>query len=194
MGKVVASLFASLDGYASDAPDEQMEWVTERFGEEMMRAGLEQVKGTDTLLFGRVTYEIMSSYWPTASEDDPFTEVMNSARKVVFSKALTDEDVTWRNSRLAKRDLADEVAELKRATDGDIGTAGSVELVKSLVRLGLLDRLQLQIFPVVLGSAGGRPIFDGWDQTNLELVGSTVLDSRVVVLDYELGPEASARA
>jgi dihydrofolate reductase len=186
MGQLIASLFASLDGYASDAPDEQMEWVTDHFGEELTRAGLDQVKAMDTLLFGRVTYEIMSQYWPSASEDDPFTEVMNSAQKVVFSKSLTDDDVTWQNSRLAKRDLAEEVAELKRDSEGDIGTAGSVELVKSLVRLRLLDRLQLQVFPVVLGSAGGKEIFDGFDKTNLELVGSTVLDSRVVVLDYDL--------
>jgi dihydrofolate reductase len=186
MAEVIASLFSSLDGYASDAPDEEMKWVTDEFGEDMVRAGLEQVKGADTLLFGRETYEIMSQYWPTASEDDPFTEVMNSAQKIVFSKSLRDEDITWQNTRLAKRDLAEEVAELKSESDGYLGTAGSVELVKSLVRAGLLDRLQLQVFPVVLGSSGGKPIFDGYDQTDLRLVDSTVLDSRVVVVDYEL--------
>jgi hypothetical protein len=52
------------------------------------------------LLFGRVTYEVMSQYWPSASEDDPFTEVMNSAQKVVFSKSLTDDDVIWRTRAL----------------------------------------------------------------------------------------------
>ena len=64
MRQVVATLFASVDGYASDSPDERMRWVTDEFGQEMSAFGLEQVRAADTLLLGRVTYEAYARNWP----------------------------------------------------------------------------------------------------------------------------------
>ena len=66
MRPVIATLFASLDGYASDAPDEEMRWVNDGFGEDMTAEALAALREVDTLLFGRVTYQMMAGYWPSA--------------------------------------------------------------------------------------------------------------------------------
>jgi dihydrofolate reductase len=81
--------------------------------------------------------------------------------------------------------VAAELPKLKQQSGKDIGIWGSVALVRSLLQLGLLDRLQLQVYPVILGTTGTKPIFQGFDRTNLELVTSTVLDGQVVLLDYQ---------
>ena len=186
MRKLVATLFASLDGYASDAPDEQMLWVTDGMGEQTSAFGLEQMRAADTLVLGRTTYESFASYWPTAGEEEGgYTELINGIPKVVVSKSLRDEDVTWSNTRVARGDLAEEIGALKRQPGKDIGVSGSVELVGSLMDLGLLDRLQLQVHPVVLGPDGGKAIFDGYAKTDLQLMDTAILDDRVVVLDYQ---------
>ena len=186
MRQVVATLFASVDGYASDSPDERMRWVTDEFGEETSAFGLEQVRAADTLLLGRVTYEAFARYWPSAGENEgELAPLMNDIDKVVVSHTLRDDEITWENTRVARGDLADEVTALKRGPGRDIAVSGSVELVCSLMELGLLDRLQLEVHPIVLGAAGGRAIFDGYDMTRLRLVDTSVLDNRVVVLDYQ---------
>lgn len=186
MRKVIATLFASVDGYASDAPDEEMRWVTDEFGDEMAAFGLEEMDKLNTLVLGRVTYEIMAPHWPEAGDEEGgFAERMNSIDKVVFSKTLGEGDIAWSNTRLARGGVVEEIASLKQQAGGDIGLSGSVDLVRSLIRLGLVDLLRLQVHPVVLGPAGGKPIFDGYPTTDLDLVRSRVLDSRVVVLDYE---------
>lgn len=186
MRQVVATLFASVDGYASDSPDEGMGWVTDELGAEMTAFGLAQLRAADTLLLGRVTYEEFAGHWPSAGEEGgEFAPLINDMEKVVVSRTLRDEDVNWQNTRVARGDLTDEVTALKRAPGRDIAVSGSVELVSSLMELGLLDRLQLEVHPIVLGPVGGRAIFDGYDMTRLKLVDTTVLDNRVVVLDYQ---------
>ena len=191
---MVATLFASVDGYASDAPGEDMRWVTDGLGEEMTAFGLAQLRAADTLVLGRVTYEIFAGYWPTAGEEGgDFAELMNGIPKVVFSRTLEAEDVTWSNTRVARGELADEIGALKREPGKrDIAVSGSVELVCSLMSLGLVDRLQLQVHPVVLGAAAGKAIFDGYDTTALRLMEAVVLDERVVVLDYQPLPRHGA--
>jgi dihydrofolate reductase len=185
--QVVATLFASLDGYASDAPDEEMRWVNDAFGEDMTAAGLRGLREVDTLLFGRVTYELMAGYWPAAGpEEGDVAGIMNGIAKVVFSTTLRDEDVTWSNARLAKRDLEAEVRDLKAQAGRDIGVVGSVELVRGLITLGLLDRLRLLIHPVILGDSGGTPIFGRGATVDLALADTAVLDGRVVLLEYGL--------
>ena len=184
MRRVVATLFASVDGYASDAPDERMLWVAQ--GEETTAFALTGLRAADTLVLGRVTYELFAGYWPSAGEaEGEFARRINDMPKVVVSRTLQDDDLTWHNSRLARGDLAEEIAALKREPGRDIALSGSVDLVASLMELRLIDRLQLQVHPIVLGPAGGRAIFDGYETTRLRLVESTVLDGRVVVLDYQ---------
>jgi dihydrofolate reductase len=184
MRRVVATLFASVDGYASDAPDERMLWVAH--GEETTAFGLAGLRAADTLVLGRVTYEILARYWSSADGDEgDFARRIKDISKVVVSRTLKDEDLTWANTRVARGELAAEIGALKREPGKDIALSGSVELVGSLMELGLIDRLQLQIHPIVLGPAGGRAIFDGYGTTRLRLMEAMVLDGRVVVLDYQ---------
>jgi dihydrofolate reductase len=185
--QVVATLFASLDGYASDAPDGDMRWINDGFGEDMAAAGLRGLREVDTLLFGRVTYEMMAGYWPAAGpEEGDVAGIMNGLVKVVFSTTLRDQDVTWSNARLAKRDVEAEVRDLKAQAGRDIGVVGSVELVRGLITLGLLDRLRLLVHPVILGDSGGTPIFGRGAAVDLALAETAVLDGRVVRLEYGL--------
>ena len=187
---VIANLFASVDGYASDAPDEEMTWVVGNFGEELGAKVGAEMDRTDTVLLGSVTWRILAAHWPdaelTGDEPDETTQQMNDMQKVVFSKSISDDEAAqWNNTRVVRGDLAEEVARLKAQDTGkDIGVSGSVEVVRSLLRAGLVDRLVLLVHPVILGDKGGKAIFGDLARTDLQLASSEVLDGRVVALEY----------
>jgi dihydrofolate reductase len=189
MRKVVATLFSSVDGYAAGRDPDDMDWASNHQGPETLQLGLDAIRDSDLMLLGRVTYELFAAYWPTASPEveGDFAELMNRTPKLVLSKTLT-EPLAWQNTRLNRGDVAAEVPKLKQQPGKDVGIWGSVALVRSLLKLGLLDRLRLQVYPVVLGSTGTKPIFEGVDRTTLELVDSRVLDGQVVLLDYQTAP------
>jgi dihydrofolate reductase len=84
-----------------------------------------------------------------------------------------------------KGSLADEIKKLKNQPGDPLRSIGSIRLVKSLMQLGLVDRLRLMVFPVVLGGAGREPIFAGYSRTALQLVATKVLDSRLICLEYQ---------
>lgn len=109
---------------------------------------------------------------------------------MVFSTTLT-EPLAWQNTTLNRGDVAVEIPRLKQQPGKDIGIGGNVELVRSLLKLGLLDHLQLQVYPVALGATGTKPIFAGFDRTRLTLVDSRVLDGQVVLLDYQTAPPST---
>jgi dihydrofolate reductase len=112
------------------------------------------------LLFGRVTYEMMASYWPTAAAHANAPEVadgMTRARKFVASRTLGG--VTWSNTTLLKGALVEEVAALKRASEQPIVTLGSASLVMALSDAGLIDEYQIVVAPIALGA--GRSLFAG---------------------------------
>jgi dihydrofolate reductase len=186
MRKLIATLFSSVDGFTTGRDPDDMEWATRYQGPETLRFGLDALRGSDLMVLGRVTYEMFAAYWPTASPEveGEYTELMNQTPKMVFSTTLT-EPLAWQNSTLNRGDVAAEIPRLTQQAGRDIGVWGSVALVRSLLRLGLLDRLRLQVYPVVLGTTGTKPIFDGFDRTTLQLVGSRVLDGQVVLLDYQ---------
>jgi dihydrofolate reductase len=186
MRKLIATLFSSVDGFTTGRDPDDMEWATRYQGPETLRFGLDALRGSDLMVLGRVTYEMFAAYWPTASPEveGEYTELMNQTPKMVFSTTLT-EPLAWQNSTLNRGDVAAEIPRLTQQPGRDIGVWGSVALVRSLLRLGLLDRLRLQVYPVVLGTTGTKPIFDGFDRTTLRLVGSRVLDGQVVLLDYQ---------
>jgi dihydrofolate reductase len=182
--RVIANLFTSADGFAADRAEEAT-WITDEFGEDIQRYVAES-HAMDVMLLGRVTYEILAAYWPTATvADDPMADRMNEVPKLVFSRTLS-EPLEWETATLAQGELAEEVAALKAQPGGEIGIAGSVSIGQQLARAGLLDGYRLMIHPVVLGSAGYKPVFGGFDQTRLRLVHTEVLDSRVVAIEYEL--------
>ena len=112
------------------------------------------------LLFGRITYEMMASFWPTpqAIRNLPLVaERMNQLPKVVFSRTL--EKAGWNNTRLAKGDLAAEVRKLKQEPGPTMAIMGSGSIVSQLAEAGLIDEFQLVVNPIVLGR--GRTMFDG---------------------------------
>ena len=125
MGRVIANLFASLDGFAVDR-DVEMRWVTDNYGKDKEKFVHDAHHSMDVMLLGRVTYEELAEYWPNASvEEEPLADRMNSIPKVVFSKTL-EEPLAWSNATLARGDLADEVSALKRRPGKEIGIVGSV--------------------------------------------------------------------
>ena len=106
------------------------------------------------MLFGRVTYEMMKSYWPTPQAQKNAPEVakqMNSLPKIVFSRTLQKPD--WNNTRVIKGDLAAEVRKLKQAPGPDMVLMGSGSIVSQLALAGVIDEYQLVLYPVVIGTA-----------------------------------------
>jgi dihydrofolate reductase len=108
---------------------------------------------------------------------------MSALPKLVFSSTLKD-PLAWKNTRLVKRAVADEIRALKQQPGDPLRSIGSISLVKSMIQLGLVDRLRLMVFPLILGSAGREPIFAGYPQASLELIDTKVLDSRLILLEY----------
>jgi dihydrofolate reductase len=145
-------------------------------------------KGGGVLLFGRVTYELMASYWPTphALRNDPaVAERMNQLAKVVFSRTLGK--VTWNNTRLVRDGMVAAVRKMKSEPGDDMAILGSGTVVSQLARENLIDEYQLVVNPVVLGA--GRTMFAGVeDQLRLKLANSRTFANGNVLLRYQ--PEA----
>lgn len=186
MRRTVGGLFVSLDGVA-ESPDR---WVFPYFTEEVGQDFTEEVgqvvgsnmEASETMLLGRRTYEEWAEYWPDkTADDDPFAPYINNVAKVVVSTTLTS--VEWRNSTLLTGDLAEELTNLKEQPGKDIAIGGSITLVGSLLREGLLDELSLLLFPVVIGT-GKRLFEDASGQIPLKLVESTTFDNGVLSLRY----------
>jgi dihydrofolate reductase len=179
--KIIVSEMVSLDGYFA-GPDGNLDWHV--VDDEFNAFARKQLDEMDTLLFGRVTYEGMASYWPTeaAMTDDPeIAAAMNRLPKVVFSYTLTTVD--WSNSRLARDDLAEEITRLKVQPGKDMVIFGSGEIVSALARLDLIDEYRLFVCPVVLSS--GKSLFAGLSDTlNLKLLKAQPFASGVILLYY----------
>lgn len=182
MRKIILQNMISLDGYF-EGPQREIDWhvVDEEFNE----YAIDLLRHVDTLLFGRVTYELMAGYWPTAAakHDDPFVaERMNNLEKVVFSASL--EKAEWNNTRLVRGNLVEEVSKLKHQPGKDIAIFGSSDLAVRLIPAGLIDEYRLFVSPVLLGA--GKTLFEGLDgRLNLKLVKNLAFKSGVVGLFYE---------
>jgi len=169
-------MMMSLDGFI-EGPNREIDWfVTD---EDFGRYVLEMEKSIDTILFGRVTYEMMAQYWPSSKE--PEAPMMNDTPKIVFSRTLKKLD--WKNSRLAGADVAAEIGRLKRQPGKEIAMFGSADLAATLIRLGLIDEYRIFVNPVVLGR--GNPMFkDVGDKLALKLSKATPFRSGNVLLYY----------
>src|SRR5215207_9968214 len=188
MRKINAGLFITLDGVV-EAPGssdisllERRGWTEPFFTEEMGAAIGEQMQNQDALLLGRKTYQEFAAFWPSVPDEDPFGQLMNGTTKYVVSNTLDNVDA-WKNSHLIKGNIAEEIAKLKQQPGKDIGMTGSGTLVESLLQMGLLDELELLVFPVVLGM-GKRLFNDGRDMKTLELVEAKPYSTGVVALTY----------
>lgn len=182
MRRLTVFNLVSIDGYFA-GPDGDISWhnVDEEFQEVANAAS----NSGNTLLFGRVTYELMAGYWPTpeAIRDDPVVAAgMNSSEKVVFSRTL--EKAEWANTRLVKGDPVSEVRKLKQGSGRNLTVLGSGSLVAQFARAGLIDEYEILLNPVVLGS--GKTMFEGVkDRFRLRLVSSRVFGNGNVLLTYE---------
>ena len=184
MRKLIASTFVSLDGFVA-AQNEDMSWVMENFNEQMGKYAGDLMESMDAILLGRVTYEIMTSFWPGQTEStSPGAGKMNHTPKIVFSRTL--KKATWGtydNVTIVKDKAAEEVARLKQQPGRNMVIYGSANLVRGFTQLGLIDEYQLLVHPVLLGA--GKPLFAAMPKrVNLKLVRTESFKNDVVVLYY----------
>jgi len=160
MRKLAVFNHVSLDGYFVDAND-SMTWAKSDANDaEWNEFAAENAKADSVLVFGRRTYDMMASFWPTPMADHHAPVVakrMNSLPKVVFSRTLAK--AAWNNTRLVKSDMLTEVRKMKDETGPDMVILGSGNLVSQLAQEGLIDEYQVAVNPIILGS--GRTMFNG---------------------------------
>ncbi len=185
MRELIADLFVSLDGFASGANEQAYFGY---FGDELGNWVRENLNRPQVLLMGRVTYQALAEFAATAT--DEVSTRMREIPKWVCSSTLR-EPLVWQNTRLLKGNTADAIMAMKREAGDPIRSIGSIALVKSLLKAGLVDRLRLMVFPLILGTTGSEPIFAEYPRLALELAATKTLDSRITLLEYR--PAASGR-
>jgi dihydrofolate reductase len=192
MRRLVVFNQLSVDGYFTDAQGD-MSWAKEGVDDEFNRFTMERAQGGGVLLFGRVTYELMESFWPTPNAARTLPTVakqMNTLPKVVFSRTMTE--ARWNNTKLVKNDLEGTIRRMKAETGPGIAIMGSGTIVSQLAETGLIDAYELIINPVALGA--GRTIFDGIrNRVELRLAESRTFKNGKVFLCYAPRRAASAR-
>jgi dihydrofolate reductase len=180
MRKLAVFNFVTLDCYYK-GPAGDISW--HRHGAEENEYAAASLKAGNTLLFGRVTYEMMASYWPTplAFKNDPAVADGNKAEKIVFSRTLTKAE--WNNTRLVKDNIVEEIKRMKQLPGKDMTLLGSGSILTQFAEQGLVDEYQIMVDPVVLGD--GTPILKGLKRKlDLRLTGTRTFKSGVVLLSY----------
>jgi len=182
MRNIYFQMMISVDGFF-EGPNRELDWhVVDR---DFLNYAIDLLDSVDTLLFGRVTYQMMADYWPTpaAIEDDPIiAERMNFLPKIVFSPTL--EKAEWQNSRLVKGNIAEEITRLKHQPGKDMVIFGSSDLAVALTKLGLIDEYRIIVNPVVLGD--GKTLFKGLNERiKLKLIETRTFSSGSVLLRYQ---------
>ncbi len=170
----------TLDGFF-EGPKQQLDW--HNVDKEVHEFIANQLNTVDALLFGRITYQMMAGFWPTAAESDPLIAgKMNSLSKLVFSRTL--EKVEWNNSTLIKRDIVKEVSKLKDQPGKDIALFGSAVVLSALMEADLIDEHRIMINPIVLGD--GNPLFKKMERKHkLKLLRTKTFRSGNVLLYYQ---------
>ncbi|HET6296117.1 MAG TPA: dihydrofolate reductase family protein [Kribbella sp.] len=180
MRQLTVDLFITVDGWARgtnsaayfgyDGPELQA-WIDE------------QSADPQVMLMGSNTYRALAEI--VAAGGDPSFERMDKLPKVVFSKSL-DGPLAWSNTTLVSEDVATAIPTMKNQPGDPLRVIGSLSLVRSLFRLGLVDRLRLMVFPQILGETGVERILQDLPDIDLRLVSTQVLDDRLVLLDYHV--------
>ena len=195
MRRILVFNRVTADGYFA-GPDGSLEWVVR--DPEVDKAGAQRMPDTDTILFGRRTYELFESFWPHAVDDSPTASDphaagrrsvemramgtwINEATKVVFSRTL--KDVTWRNARLVRELDPREIEAMKQQPGKDMIVFGSGSIASQLTQHGLVDEYSFVVCPTLLGS--GRPLLSGLSKSSrLELLEVKEYPSGNVLLRY----------
>ncbi len=151
MRKLFMFNLITLDRYF-EGPNHDISWhnVNKEFNE----FAINQLDEIGTLLFGRVTYELMANYWPTpaAIKDDPIVAgKMNSLPKIVFSRTKVKAD--WSNTKVINNNVVEEISNLKQQPGKDVSIFGSANLAATLIEHDLIDEFRIMVNPVILGAA-----------------------------------------
>lgn len=181
MRKLSSFTFITLDGYYK-GQNEVINW--HKHGAEEGEFSANNLKSGNILLFGRTTYEMMASFWPTQMAKDSFplvAEGMNKAEKIVFSKTL--QKANWDHTRIISENMIEEVQKLKQQAANDLTLLGSGSILKQLAEAGLIDEYQIMIDPVAIGN--GTPVFQNLKhQLDLKLTNTRTFKSGVILLSY----------
>ena len=180
MRKVIAAINMTLDGYVDHTAMIADDELHQHYNDLLKKA--------DTILYGKITYQLMESYWPMVVKNptgnkptDEFGRLIDKITKIVFSHTL--KNVNWENTTLAKKDIKEEVVELKNRDGQDI-LAGSRSLIVALLNLNLIDEFQICVQPIILGK--GLPLLRNiTDRINLKLLRTKTFSSGSIVLYYE---------
>lgn len=180
MRKLIAAINMTLDGFCDHTAGIADEELHQHYTDMLSNAG--------TLIYGRITYQLMESYWPTVVKNptgnkamDEFAVAIDKIPKIVYSHTL--KNVEWKSATLSKRDLKEEVLELKQLSGKDI-FVGSPSLIVSLMKLHLIDEYQFCIHPVITGN--GLPLFKNInDRILLKLINTKTFSAGQITLYYE---------
>ena len=186
MRKLIFFMHTSLDGFVA-GPNREMNWIN--VDESIFDFVATMTEKADTALYGRITYEIMQSYWPTAGEepnaskhDIEHSAWYNKVSKVVLSKTI--DEAGLQNTKVISDQLSDNINNLKQQAGKNILIFGSPGASQSLLNQGLIDEFWLFVNPIILGK--GRPLFeDITNTTKLKLVESKTFQCGVIALHYE---------
>lgn len=170
--------FCSLDGYGM-AEGWPGYWGKE--GPELIEDRVRTFAQDQVLVFGATTFRQFREF--VTLFDEPYYDSLNELPKIVFSSTL-EAPLGWQNSTVLDEDAVTAIERLKRTTDVPMRSHGSVALNRALLAAGLVDRIEVIMFPVISGRAGGAALFHGGAEFDLELVESTVLDGRTHKLVY----------
>ena len=185
MRKVILLEHITLDGFAA-GPQGEMNWI--HVDDEMFELVGELTDTADTALYGRVTYQMMERYWPTAGDqpgaskhDIQHSNWVNKATKIVFSRTI--KETSWNNTRIISERIGEEINRLKTQPGKNMLMIGSPGTAQTFMQLNLIDEYWLYINPVILGK-GIRLFNNIQDQKNLKLLESKTFNAGVIGLHY----------
>lgn len=184
--KIFFFMLISIDGFF-EGPDHDLSW--HNTDDEFQEFAIEQTSNLGAILFGRRTYEMMAYFWPSeeARKTDPIVAgLMNNTPKIVFSRTLAKVGETeyWKNVRLIKDSVEDEIKKLKQDEGKDMAIFGSNNLMVSLAEMGLIDEFRILVNPIAIGK--GTPLFTGIkEKFNLKLIKIREFKNGNVLLSYQ---------
>ena len=182
MRRLIAAINMTLDGFCDHTAMIADDEIHEHYNE-LLRSG-------DTLIYGRITYQLMESYWPTVVKnptgnkpEDEFAVLIDNISKIVFSRTL--KNVEWKNARVAKKSIKEEILELKQQPGKDI-FVGSPSLIVAVLNLNLVDEFQISVQPTIIGKS--LPLLKNInDRINLKLLKTKTFGCGAVTFYYEPG-------
>jgi len=177
MRKLIVQEMVTIDGFFAGR-DGDIGW--HRADDEYEAYATSFLRSVDCLLFGKATYQLLASYWPTAAGE--IADIINAIPKIVVSTTL--QTAEWRNSKVMSGAIVESIAQLKRLPGKNMAILGSAALASSLQHAGLIDEYQLTVVPVVLGE--GSPLFRNVPRPfSMKLVKSNLLKSGCMQLHYK---------